>query len=80
MASHRSILNDIEANLPALEIDEIKKRLDPLMKGCRIESPVFDPGHFYTERGELLPRSASKLALIAAASSTLQGRLPPWVE
>jgi hypothetical protein len=41
-----SIFDDIEANLRSLEIDEIKKRLQPLLKGYSVLTPIFDPGIF----------------------------------
>jgi hypothetical protein len=46
MSFDRSALEDIEANLRTLEIDQIKQRLDPVMIGYSIESPIFDPGAF----------------------------------
>jgi len=46
MAFSRAIFDDIHANLRSLEIDEIKKRLEPLMIGYAIECPIFDPGAF----------------------------------
>src|SRR5262249_4313604 len=60
---HRSILNDIEANLPVLEIDEIKKKLEPLMKGCRIESPVFDPGAFLYRARRITPSFSKQIGI-----------------
>jgi hypothetical protein len=46
MAFDRSAFDQIDANLRSLEIDEIKKRLEPLMIGYAIQSPIFDPGAF----------------------------------
>jgi hypothetical protein len=46
MAFDRSTFDQIDANLRSLEIDEIKKRLEPLMIGYAIQSPIFDPGAF----------------------------------
>ena len=46
MSFDRSILEDIEANLRTLEIDEIKRRLQPLMVGYGLVTPIFDPGAF----------------------------------
>jgi hypothetical protein len=46
MTVDRAVLNDIDANLGVLSIDDIKRRLSPLMVGYGIESPVFDPGLF----------------------------------
>lgn len=46
MAFDRAVIDEIDANLRSLEIDEIKNRLNPLMIGYRIETPVFDPGAF----------------------------------
>src|SRR5262249_15638242 len=62
-AFHRPILNDIEANVSALEIDEIKKRLEPLMKGCRIESPVFDPGAFLYRARRITPSFCKQIGI-----------------
>jgi hypothetical protein len=42
----QAILDDIEANLFDLDIDEIKRRLEPLMIGYAIESPILDSGTF----------------------------------
>jgi hypothetical protein len=50
-----SILGDVEANLEALEIDEIKKRLEPLITGYRIASPIFDPGAFVCRARRVTP-------------------------
>ncbi len=41
-----SIFEAIEADLLVLEIDEIKRRLEPLIKGYHIRSPVFEAGVF----------------------------------
>jgi len=46
MSFDSSILGDIEANLYDLDIDEIKRRLEPLMIGYGIESPILDSGVF----------------------------------
>lgn len=46
MAFDPAIFDDIYANLRSLEIDEIKKRLEPLMIGYAIECPIFDSGAF----------------------------------
>jgi hypothetical protein len=46
MVSNRSIFGDIDTNLGSLEIDQIKQKLEPVMIGYSIESPVFDPGLF----------------------------------
>jgi large subunit ribosomal protein L30 len=42
----RSLFKHIEDNLASLEIDEIKQRLEHLLKGYSTESPIFDPGVF----------------------------------
>jgi hypothetical protein len=41
-----SIFEAIDVDLRILEIDDIKRRLEPLMKGYQIQSPVFDAGQF----------------------------------
>jgi hypothetical protein len=41
-----SIFDNIDANLRVLEIDEIKRRLEPLIIGYGIESPIFSAGAF----------------------------------
>jgi hypothetical protein len=46
MPFDRSILDQIDAELSSLEIDDIKRKLKPLMIGYGIESPVFDAGTF----------------------------------
>jgi len=50
-----SVLKDVEANLATLDIDEIKKHLEHLIKGTRIESPVFDPGAFLYRARRVTP-------------------------
>jgi hypothetical protein len=46
MPFHPSIFETIDSGLRVLEIDEIKQRLQPLIVGYRIESPVFNAGAF----------------------------------
>lgn len=46
MPIDRSPIDDIEANLRTLEIDEIRERLRYLLKGISIDSPYFHPGAF----------------------------------
>jgi len=46
MTMDNSLFDEINANLRALEIDEIKKRLEPLIKGMTVASPIFDSGAF----------------------------------
>jgi hypothetical protein len=46
MPFDQSIFGAIDTDLRDLEIDEIKKRLEPLIKGYQIQSPVFDAGQF----------------------------------
>ena len=46
MAFVRSIFDEIDANLRSLDIDEIKKKLEPLKIGYSIQSPIFEPGAF----------------------------------
>jgi hypothetical protein len=42
----RSVFDEIDANLRALEIDQIRQRLNPMMIGYSIETPIFEPGCF----------------------------------
>lgn len=46
MPIDRSVFDDIDSNLRSLEIDQIKQRLDPVMIGYSIETPIFDQGAF----------------------------------
>jgi hypothetical protein len=46
MPFDRSVFDDIEANLRSLEIDQIKQKLDGMMIGYGIETPIFEPGAF----------------------------------
>jgi len=46
MAIDVSIFAEIEANLATLDVDEIKTRIHPVMKGVQIRSPIFNPGMF----------------------------------
>lgn len=46
MAFDPTIFDDIEANIETLDVDEIKRRLDPLMIGFHIQSPIFNAGAF----------------------------------
>jgi hypothetical protein len=41
-----SVFEEIESNLASLEIDEIKRRLDPLFIGMAVEVPIVDLGTF----------------------------------
>src|SRR5262249_8975781 len=41
-----SIFAEIEANLSTLDVDEIKKRLDPFMRGRVVTSPIIPHGTF----------------------------------
>jgi RES domain len=59
-----SVLNEIEANLDSLQIDDIKKRLELLKSGYAIQSPVFDPGAF-VYRGRLISPTFNKATGIA---------------
>jgi RES domain len=51
----RTIFQDIERDIRWLEIDDIKRRLQPLMVGYRIQTPVFDPGSFVYRARRLCP-------------------------
>jgi hypothetical protein len=55
MAFDRKVFDEIDANLRSLEIDEIKKRLEPMMIGYQIESPIIDPGAFLYRARRLGP-------------------------
>jgi hypothetical protein len=55
MAFDLTILDEIDANLRSLEIDEVKKRLEPLMIGYGNESPIVDPGAFLYRARRLSP-------------------------
>jgi hypothetical protein len=44
--SVQSIFEEIESNLANLEIDEIKRRLDPIFIGMAVDVPIVDPGTF----------------------------------
>jgi len=44
--SIQSVFEEIESNLANLEIDEIKRRLDPVFIGMAVEVPIIDPGTF----------------------------------
>ena len=46
MALDRLLFDEINANFGALEIDEIKKRLGPFIRGSKVTTPIFDPGAF----------------------------------
>ena len=55
MALDQSVFDEIEAYLLTLEIDDIKRRLEPLLKGIKIVSPVFDPGAFLYRARRVTP-------------------------
>ncbi|QDU26893.1 RES domain protein [Anatilimnocola aggregata] len=46
MPFDNTIFANLEADLPNLEIDQIKERLQPLMIGYGIQCPIYDPGAF----------------------------------
>lgn len=46
MPFDRSVFDGLDANLQSLTIDEIKEKLEAVMVGYAIESPIFDPGAF----------------------------------
>jgi hypothetical protein len=71
MAFDRTIFDEIDADLRSLEIDEVKRRLGPLMIGYSIESPTFDPGAFLYRARRLSP------TLNKANGITRQGLIYP---
>lgn len=42
----KTIFDDIHANLNVLAIDDIKQRLEPLLKGMVVQSPIIEPGTY----------------------------------
>jgi hypothetical protein len=46
MGFDQKLFDDVVGQLTSLDIDEIKKRLQPALLGYRIVSPVFEPGAF----------------------------------
>ena len=48
------MFNEIEAKIRSFDIDEIKRRLQALLIGFRIETPVFDAGAFVYRDRQLL--------------------------
>ena len=40
------LLEEILCDLDTISVDEIKQRLEPLIKGMAVEVPIFDPGTF----------------------------------
>ena len=46
MTPTRAILEDLESNLPNLDIDAIKEKLSPLTIGYALVCPTFEPGAF----------------------------------
>ncbi len=50
-----SAFEAVEANIRTLEIDEIKKLLQPIMTGYEVQSPIFDPGTFVYRARQLGP-------------------------
>lgn len=56
MAFDPAAFDEIEAKIDALDIDEIKQRLEPLMMGFQLESPVFNAGAFVYRARQLSPR------------------------
>jgi hypothetical protein len=76
-----TIFDAINAELERLEIDEIKDRLEPVIKGVKVASPIFDPGAFLY-RGRKISPTLSKTAGMKHAdliyppkSATRLGRL-----
>ncbi|RDV05135.1 RES domain-containing protein [Undibacter mobilis] len=76
-----TIFDEIEQNIERLEIDEIKRRLEPLMLGFQIQSPIFDPGAFVYRARKLglefrMDAGITRSDLIyPPASKTMLGRL-----
>lgn len=66
MPFDHTVFNQIDNNLRSLEIDEIKKRLESIMIGYAIQSPVFDPGVF-VYRARLVAPTFNKAAGITRA-------------
>jgi hypothetical protein len=59
-----TIFEEIEASLEALDIDEIKQRLEPLTIGFQTQTPLFEPGTFlYRARrlGPMFPKEGISL-------------------
>ena len=75
------LFDAIEAKIEALEIDEIKQRLHPLMVGFHIASPVFDAGAFVYRARQLGPHFRKEAGITRAdlvyppATKTVLGRL-----
>jgi hypothetical protein len=55
MTLDRSLFDEIDANLHVLEIDVIKKRLEHLIKGMKIASPIYDAGAFLYRARRISP-------------------------
>jgi hypothetical protein len=55
MAFDPAIFDTIEADIQSLEIDDIKKRLEPFKIGYRVQTPVFDAGAFVYRARRLGP-------------------------
>lgn len=76
-----ALFDEIEAKIDALDIDEIKRRLEPLMIGFQIASPVFDAGAFVYRARQLGPKFGKEAGITRAdlihppASKTTLGRL-----
>jgi hypothetical protein len=75
------LFEEIEARIEALDIDEIKRRLEPLMIGFQIETPVFDAGAFVYRARQLRPQFRKEAGITRAdlvyppAVKTTLGRL-----
>src|SRR5580692_6928576 len=75
------LFEEIEARLDSLDIDEIKRRLEPFMIGFHIESPVFDAGAFVYRARQLGPQFRKEHGITRAdlvyppAAKTALGRL-----
>jgi len=76
-----TLFGEIEAKLEVLDIDEIKQRLQPLMVGFHIETPVFDAGAFVYRARHLGSQFRKGVGITRAdliyppAAKTMLGRL-----
>jgi hypothetical protein len=81
MSFDAMLFEEIEAKIDSLDIDEIKRRLEPFMIGFRIETPVFDAGAFVYRARQLGPHFRKEHGITRAdliyppAAKTTLGRL-----
>jgi hypothetical protein len=75
------VFDEIEANIGSLDIDEIKRRLNPLMIGFQIKTPIFEAGAFVYRARRLGPQFRKEAGITRAdlvyppAAKTSLGRL-----